>query len=95
MYMYNMGMQLGEGKSRPDSTTSLLSLHVSVPSFIINQEGINKHCEYMLDVFCRHSQAEVEEHWTTYRRYRDFQDMDLTLRNQVSCMFCTEYSIAY
>ena len=28
----------------------------------------------------------MDEHWTTHRRYRDFQDMHLTLKNQVSDM---------
>ena len=79
-------MQDGEVKSQPSDTSSLLSLKVEVPSFIITQEGLNKHCEFVLNVCCRHSHASVDEKWTTHRRYRDFQDMHLTLKSQVSTM---------
>lgn len=73
----------GEVKHHPDHTSSLFSFTVSIPSFVITHEGSSRHCEFVLDVRCKHSQASVEEHWITHRRYRDFQDMHLTLRNQV------------
>lgn len=60
-----------------------MSFKVGVPSFVITHEGSNRHCEFVLDVSCRHREASVDENWTTHRRYRDFQDLHLTLRNQV------------
>lgn len=82
-------MQHIEVKDQPNHNSSLLSFTVTIPSLTISHEGSTKHCNFVLDVRCKHSHASVEEHWTTHRRYRDFQDIDLTLRNQVCIVHST------
>ncbi|KAL5463872.1 hypothetical protein EMCRGX_G032816 [Ephydatia muelleri] len=45
-------------------------------------ENSAKHIVYEINVECHHPQgAAPEERWITTRRYRDFQDLQLTLRN--------------
>lgn len=48
------------------------------------QDSGGRYAVYHVHVKCQHTQVPVVEQWVTNRRYSDFHDLHLTLRNQVS-----------
>lgn len=71
-----------EGLDDVDSSLPL-SISISIPEYKIET---GRHVMYAVNVQCQHSGVDIVESWTTFRRFSDFHDLHMTLRNTLGSL---------
>lgn len=73
-----------EDSSKEEEEMELPTITATIPRYAISQDGPSKHVVYHVHMVCSHADDTTVLDTITYRRYRDFHDLDLTLRKQVT-----------
>lgn len=78
--------QLANGRSLDnESCTDIISIIVSVPSYVIRGAGTSSHYEYEVRVVA------VDDTWTLLRRYRRFRELYVSMRQKYGSKVSIEF----